>query len=112
MSRLIGEHWENDVRVRYVQRGEELTVERSQDAQATVDRVAGMNAHGVKTIDGLGKPMIEVPVVTAMAWAQKRGIPWEKLLYSNDYDAEFKAFAAEHSRLCFEAEKSHFAVTA
>lgn len=111
MSRLIGEHWENDVRVRYVQQGDELTVEHSQDAQAVVDRVAGMNSHGVKTLDGLGKPIAEIPVVTAMAWAAKRGIPWEKLLYSNDYDSEFKAFIAEHRKLQFEAEKSLFAVT-
>ncbi len=111
MARLIGEDWEGDVRVRHVLEGDALTVEHYQDAQAVVDRVAGMNANGMKTLDGLGKPMIEVPVVAAMEWAQKRGIPWEKLLYGNEYDAEFKAFAAEHSRLRFQADKSHFAVS-
>ena len=111
MSRIIGEHYEGDVRVRYVQQGEELTVERSQDAQAVVERVAGMNSHGMKTLDGLGKPVAEVPLVAMMDWCAMRGIPWERMAYSNDYDKEFKQFVAEHTRLQYAPEKSHFSVT-
>lgn len=104
----IGEHLEsNGVKVTYWDSGDgNITVQRSQDAQSAVDFVAAVNAEGAPTIDGLGKPVVEVPVVEAMAWAERRGIPWEKLLYSNEYDAEFKRFAQEHSRLRYEARKT------
>lgn len=106
MTRKIGEHFEGDIRVRWFADGDQITVERHQDAQAAVDLVSAVNAEGAPTIDGLGKPLVEVPLVAAMEWAQARGIPWEKLLYTNEYDAEFKRFAAEHSRLRYEARKA------
>jgi hypothetical protein len=108
MPRLIGEHHEaNGVKVSYWDNGDgNVTVERSQDAQAALDMVAAVNAEGAPTVDGLGKPVIEVPVVEAMAWCGRRGIPWEKLLYSNEYDDDFKRFAQEYSRLCYENRKS------
>jgi hypothetical protein len=107
MSRLIGEHYEaGGVRVRWYEQGDEITVERHQDAQDVVDLVSAVNAEGAPTIDGLGKPIAEVPVVAAMAWAAERGIPWEKLLYSNEYDTEFKRFCAEHSKLRYQNTKS------
>lgn len=112
MSRIIGEHYEGDVRVRYVQHGDDLTVERHQDAQAVVDQVAAMNSHGVRTLDGLGKPVAEVPLVAMMDYCAARGIPWERMAYSNDYDTEFRAFVAEHRKLQYEASKAHFAVSA
>lgn len=112
MIHLIGEHWEGDVRVRWY--GDdvtnEVTIERWQDPQAAIDLVAAVNAEGAPTIDGLGKPVVEVPTVVAMAWAEKRGIPWEKLLYSNDYDDEFKRFAAEHAKLAYTNTRSLHAV--
>ena len=108
MIRLIGEHWEGDVRVRWY--GDdvthEVTIERWQDPQKALDLVAAVNAEGAPTIDGLGKPIAEVPTVVAMKWAEQRGIPWEKLLYSNDYDDQFKRFAQEHSKLAYESRKS------
>lgn len=111
MSRLIGEHYEGDIRVRYVQHGDDLTVERHQDAEQVIDRVAGMNAHGVKTLEGLGKPVAEIPMVVLMDYCAKRGIPWEKMAYSNDYDAEFKQLAREYEKLRYTPEKSLFAVS-
>lgn len=110
MSRLIGEHYEGDVRVRWRQQGDEITIERSQDGQEAVDLVSAVNAEGAQTIDGLGRPVLEVPVVAAMAWAQQRGIPWEKLLYSNEYDGEFKRFAQDHSKLAYRSAKRVHAV--
>lgn len=102
MARLIAEDWEGDVRVRWFEHEDgNVTVERHQDAQSVVDMVAAVNAAGAPTIDGLGKPIAEIPVVKAMEWAEKRGIPWEKLLYTNEYDAEFKRFIAEHQRLAY-----------
>ena len=107
MAQLIGEHWEGPVRVRwYEQTDGSITIERHQDAQSAVDMVAAVNSEGAPTIDGLGKPVVEIPVVVAQEWALKRGIPWEKLLYSNEYDAEFKRFAQEYSRLRYEARKT------
>jgi len=108
MPRLIGEHWEGDVRVRWYgdDATSEVTVERWQDPQAALDMVAAVNVEGAPTIDGLGKPVVEVPVVTAMKFCQERGIPWEKFLYGNDYDGEFKRFAAEHSKLAYVNTKS------
>lgn len=88
----------------------EITVERSQDMQDALDHVAMVNAEGAPTIDGLGKPLFEVPVVLAMEWAEKRGIPWEKLLYSDEYNAEFKRFGMAYSRLRYDNTKSVHAV--
>lgn len=112
MPELIGEHYEsNGVRERWYDNGDgSVTVERYQDAQAAVDLVAAINADGAPTIDGLGKPIVEVPVVEAMAWAERRGIPWEKLLYSNEYDAEFKRFAQEYTKLAYKSAKTVHAV--
>lgn len=107
MPRKIGEHREGDVTVRWFDEGDTITVQREQDAQSVLDHVSAANLEGMPTIDGLGKPVAEVPVVAAMAWAQERGIPWEKLLYTNEYDAEFKRFCAEHTRLQYAAKKLH-----
>lgn len=108
--RLIGEHWEGDVRVRWYEDNGQITVERHQDVQDTVDLVAAVNAEGAPTIDGLGKPQGEVPVVEAQKWAAKRGIPWEKLLYSNEYDDEFRAFLKEYPKLAYTNSKTVFTV--
>lgn len=108
MARLIGKHADtNGIVEQWFDNGDDtITIKRSDDAQEALDRVAAANLDGLPTIDGLGKPVLEVPVVAAMAWAEQRGIPWEKLLYSNEYDAEFKRFAQDHSRLRYEAHKS------
>jgi hypothetical protein len=109
---MIGQHWEGDVRVTWW--GDdvthEVTVEHWQDPQRVLDMVAGVNSDGAPTIDGLGKPVVEVTVVTAMAFCNERGIPWEKFLYGNDYDSEFKLFAAQHSKLAYKNAKSVHAV--
>lgn len=112
MARLIGEHWEGDVRVRWWgdESSNEVTVERWQDPQAAVDLVQAINSEGAPTIDGLGRPVVEVPVTVAMEFCKGRGIPWEKFLYGNEYDAEFKRFAQEYTRLAYEPRKNVFAV--
>jgi hypothetical protein len=113
MPRLIGEHYDaNGIRESWWDMGDgNVTVERSQDAQGAVDLVAAVNSNGgAKTLDGLGRPILEVPVVEAMAWAERRGIPWEKLLHSNEYDDEFKRFALEYSKLAYAPAKTVHAV--
>ncbi len=114
MRRMIGQHWEGDVRVTWW--GDDVTntvtVERWQDPTKALELVAAVNAEGGgKTIDGLGKPVAEVPIVAAMAFCEERGIPWEKFLYGNDYDSEFKRFAFEHSKLAYRNAKSVHAVS-
>ena len=112
MTRLIGEHWEGDVRVRWY--GDEaegtVTVERWQDPTKVLEMVAAVNVEGAPTIDGLGKPIAEVPVGAAMEFCERRGIPWEKFLYGNEYDAEYKTFAREYSKLAYRSAKSVHAV--
>lgn len=112
MIRLIGEHWEGDVRVRWYgdDATHEVTVERWQDPQRALDMVAAVNAEGAPTIDGLGKPIVEVPVTVAMQFCEKRGIEWEKFLYGREYDDQFKAFAREYSKLAYQNAKSVHAV--
>jgi hypothetical protein len=106
MSRLIGEHYEGDVRVRFHQAGDELVVERHQDAQAAVDLVATINADGAPTIDGLGKPVGELPYVVWIDWCQRRGLDWEKLFKSAELDGEYKRCVAEHSKLRYQSAKT------
>lgn len=106
--RLIGEHWEGDVRVRHLldESANQYIVERHQDPQTTLDKVAAVNMDGAPTIDGLGKPIGEIPVIKAQEWAARRGIPWEKLLYSNEYDGELRAFIREHQKLAYRSTKT------
>lgn len=107
MPRKIGEHFDaNGVRETWWEEGDSVTVQRHQDVQDVVDHVAAVNADGAPTVDGLGKPVGEVPLVFAMDWATKRGIPWEKFLYGNQYDAEFKRMIADHSKLAYRAAKT------
>jgi len=110
MARLIGQHLEGDVRVSWLQDDDTIGIKREQDIEAVVDNVSAANANGVQTIDGVGRPVIEMPLVLAMDWCEKRGIPWEKFLYSNEYDAEWKRFAAEHSRLAYQTKPKHVAL--
>lgn len=113
MPRKIGEHFDSyGIKETWWEDADgTVTVQRSDDAQSAVDLVAAVNSEGAQTIDGLGKPVVEVPVVEAMAWCERRGIPWEKLMYSNEYDAEFKRFAQDYSKLAYSARKSVFAVS-
>jgi hypothetical protein len=112
MIRLVGEHWEGDVRVRhyYDDAAREYSVERWQDPQLALDRIAAVNVDGAPTIDGLGKPIGEIPVIKAQEWAAARGIPWEKLLYSNEYDDELRAFLKEHQKLAYRSARQHHTV--
>ena len=97
MARLLGESWEADVRVRWYADDAtgDIHVERWQDPQAALDMVAAANSDGAKTIDGLGKPVVEVPITVAMAVCNARGIPWEKFLYGTDDDGSLERLGRE-----------------
>ncbi len=113
MIHLIGQHWEGDVLVRWL--GDDVTkmvvVEHWQDPQRTLDMVAAANSEGVATADGMGKPLVEVPVVLGMKYARERGIDPAKFFYSPEYAGEYKRFAAEHSKLAYRNTRSLHAVS-
>lgn len=111
MSHLIGEHWEGDVRVRwYGDRATNMvTIERWQDNDHAIRKVADISAEGAPSVDGLGRAVIELPVTIAQEYCAKRGIPWEKFMYGNEYDAEYKNLAADYSKLAY---SNHRAVRA
>jgi hypothetical protein len=112
MSRLIGQDYDSlGILEQWYDNGDgTVSIQRHDDAQGAVDLVNTANLDGVETVEGLGRPTIEVPIVLAMQWAERRGIPWEKLLYSNEYDAEFKKFGQEYSRLQYHAKRTVHAV--
>jgi len=113
MPDVFREEWQGDVRVRHLHDAASDTfhVDYWQDSQAAVDLVDTINSEGAPTLDGLGKPVVEVPIVVAIEFCQVRGIPWERFLYGNEYDTEFKRFAQEYSRLAYRSAKSVHAVS-
>jgi hypothetical protein len=46
-----------------------------------------------------------------MEFCEARGIPWEKFLYGSEYDAEYKRFAVEYSKLAYQSVKHVHAVS-
>ena len=91
-----------DERFIYDDAERQVTVHRTEDAQSVIDAVAKANLHGTAEVEGLGRLVAEVPLTLAMEWCQRRGIPWERFMYSNDYDAEFKRFIAAHQRIQYD----------
>lgn len=108
MPRLIGEHHDaNGIRERWFDQGDgNVTVERHQDAQAAVDLVSAVNSEGAKTIDGLGKPVGDLPYVVWIDWCSQRGLDWEKLFQGNELDAEYRRCLAENNKLQYKAAKT------
>ncbi len=88
-----------------------VAVRRSQDVEPIMDRVAAMNASGLNDVEGLGRPQFEVPITVAIEFCERRGIPWEKFLYTNEYDSEWLRFGQEYSRLAYRPAKRQFAVS-
>lgn len=90
--------------------GETVGFRHSQDVEPILDHVAQANLAGVGEVEGLGRPAFEVPITVAMEFCRKRGIPWERFLYSQEYDREWVAFGREYSRLAYRAERKQFSV--
>lgn len=86
---------------RFVLDGDDVHVQHTSDEQRVIDAVAKANSHGTSEIDGLGRLVAEVPIGLALQFCGARGIPWEKFLYSNGYDREFKRFLAEHKAITY-----------
>lgn len=100
----LAETWEYDLG------SDTVIVRREQDAQGIIDHVAARNLEGVTAIDGLGLPQCEVPIAVAIDFCQRRGIPWEKFLYTNDYDDEWGRFLTEHPNLAYRPVKKYHSV--
>jgi hypothetical protein len=103
MAELIGQHWDGDVLERWWgdRSTNVVTIERVQDTQHYLNRVADVSADGAPSVDGLGRAMIELPETVALEYCAKRGIPYDKFIYSNTYDDEFKQLTREYSKLAY-----------
>lgn len=105
---LLGGYDEGGVRITWhADHDNKVVVQRSQDVEPVLDMVAAVNAEGVRSTDGIGRPVVEMPIALAIAWCDERGIPWEKFLYTRDYDAEWLRFATEHKRLAYAAPRTY-----
>jgi len=108
MARIIGEHYEGDVRVSWIDNGDTIGIRYSQDAQPVLDNVAAINANGgAQSNDGLGPMKYEFPMTLLMEHAIERGIPWEKLAYSNEYDGEWKIMGQKWSKLTVDQKRRY-----
>lgn len=92
----------NGITQRFVLDGDDLHVQHTSDEQSVIDAVARANSHGTTEIDGLGRLVAEVPIALAMQFCGDRGIPWEKFLYGNSYDREFKRFLAANKAITYD----------
>ena len=105
MAKLIGQETVNGLTESwyYDETSDSIHVQRSQDVEATIDRIAAINAAGeAPNVEGLGRCIGEVDIGVAMDYCARRGIPWEKFLYTNEYDSEWPAIFAENKRLRYE----------
>ncbi len=103
MPRLIGQHMDGEILERWW--GDEaegtVTIERIQNTEHHLKKVADINSEGAPSVDGLGHAVIELPETVAIDYCLKRGIPYDKFIYSSEYDAEFKRLVAEHQNLAY-----------
>jgi hypothetical protein len=113
MARILTQDTTDDVTetIAYDEGSDTVVVRHSQDVEPVIEQVAAANLAGVRDVEGLGRPAFEVPVTVAMEFCLKRGIPWEKFLYSNEYDSEWVRFGQEYSRLAYKAQRKTFAVS-
>lgn len=108
MGKILTKDVADGVTETFEMHGETVVVRHSQDAEPIMDHVAQANLGGLREIDGLGKPAFEVPITVAMEFCRRRGIPWERFLYSQEYDSEWVRFGQEYSRLAYKPAKKRF----
>lgn len=97
MAKLIGQETVGGITERwfYDETADSIHVDRAQDVEDAVELMKAINAAGeAPYVEGLGKAVGEIPQVLAMRWAEMRGIPWEKFMYSNEFDGEWKRMFA------------------
>lgn len=82
-----------------------VAVRRAQDVEPTIDAIARANLDGVTEVPGLGRLVAEVPITVAIEFCEQRGIPWERFMYRNEHDAEFKRFIADRAKFQYRQAK-------
>ena len=105
MTKLIGQETAGGITESwfYDEAGDTIHIHREQDIEDAIELMAAINAAGeAPYIEGLGKAVVEVPEVLAMRWAALRGIPWEKFMYSREYDDEWRRMFKAMKRLTYE----------
>ncbi len=109
MARLLGEHYEGDVRVSHMLESDgSVRLHYSQDIDNTLDKIAAINADGgAQANDGMGSLKYEFPITLLMEHAAERGIAWERLAYSNDHDDEWPRMAAKWSKLTVDQRRKY-----
>ena len=109
MGRIIGEHYEGDVKVTYVDEGDGINIRYSQDVTPVLDNIASINADGgARMNDGIGRLKYDFPISLLMKHATQRGISWEKLAYSTEYDSEWKVMGEKWSKLTPEQKRTYY----
>ena len=108
MARLIGTHYEGDVRVSFRADGDKIGISYEQDIDNTLDKIAAINAEGgAQTNDGVGRLKYEFPISLIMQHGIDRGIPWEKIAYGTGHDDEWPRMAAKWSKLSVEQRRKY-----
>lgn len=108
MATLIGQHWDGEILERWW--GDEetktVTIERIQNTEHHLKKVHDISSEGAPSVDGLGHAVAEIPETVALDWCRERGIPYDKFIYGNEYDAEFKKMVAAYNRLAYTNHKA------
>ena len=114
MGRVIGEHYEGDVKVTYVQDGDGYAIQYNQDIAPTVDNVAALNADGGAQVnDGVGRLLYDFPITLIMEHATERGIPFEDLAYkAGAYEDEWHAMGRKWGKLSPQMKRQYFGYVA
>jgi hypothetical protein len=108
MAKIVHSDTSADVTETFALDEDKAIVRRSQDVEPTIDAIARANLDGVREVPGLGRLIAEVPITVGIEFCEQRGIPWEKFMYGNQYDAEFKRFIADRQRFQYrQARRLH-----
>jgi hypothetical protein len=77
-----------------------VTVRRTQEIDPILEAVKREhNETGGHLIDGIGRHIGTIPLTVLQDHCQRRGIPWERMAYGNEYNDELKALCREHTKL-------------
>jgi YD repeat-containing protein len=80
-------------------------VRRTQDVEPFLDHIARVNQEGVEEVEGLGLMSYDVPITVAIQWAQERGVPWEVLAFSKQYEDEWLRLCKSNPKFAYRPAK-------
>ena len=83
-------------------------VRHTQDVEPFLDHIAAVNQEGVREVEGLGLMSYDVPVGVAIQWASERGVAWEVLAFSKEYEDEWLRLCKSNPKFAYRpAKKLH-----